>query len=239
MQGRIPVPAGWEKGEGHHGSVHKQGRRRGVPPRHAQYESSDRSGLDEVGRGMGRNRRSVWETSTQGFKGAHFATFPEKLITPCILAGTSEKGCCALCGAPWKRISEKTFVRQRDVSEGKSRRGHAGQKPMDESSSWSNVPRGTISSTTLGWEPSCNCGAEVVPCVVFDPFCGSGTTGVVALRYGRRFLGIELNPVYAVMSEERILADSPLFNGGGPPQPVLEGCNGKLNDGTTGGEPAD
>lgn len=34
-----------------------------------------------------RNKRSVWTVSTQGYKGAHFATFPEKLIEPCILAG--------------------------------------------------------------------------------------------------------------------------------------------------------
>ena len=36
----------------------------------------------------GRNRRSVWNVHTQGFNGAHFATFPPKLIEPCILAST-------------------------------------------------------------------------------------------------------------------------------------------------------
>ena len=36
----------------------------------------------------GRNRRSVWNINTQGFAGAHFATFPPKLIEPCILAAT-------------------------------------------------------------------------------------------------------------------------------------------------------
>ena len=39
-----------------------------------------------------RNRRDVWNVSTQGYKGAHFATFPEKLIEPCILAGSREGG---------------------------------------------------------------------------------------------------------------------------------------------------
>lgn len=39
------------------------------------------------GTGM-RNRRDVWRVSTRGFKGAHFATFPPKLIEPCILAGS-------------------------------------------------------------------------------------------------------------------------------------------------------
>ena len=35
----------------------------------------------------GRNRRSVWTIATQPYSGAHFATFPPKLIEPCILAG--------------------------------------------------------------------------------------------------------------------------------------------------------
>jgi DNA modification methylase len=36
-----------------------------------------------------RNKRTVWTVSTKPFKGAHFATFPQKLITPCILAGST------------------------------------------------------------------------------------------------------------------------------------------------------
>lgn len=47
---------------------------------------------------------------------------------------------------------------------------------------------------------------------VLDPFCGSGTTGVVALRYHRDFVGIELNPVYARLAEKRIGAEAPLLN---------------------------
>lgn len=39
-----------------------------------------------------RNKRDVWEVPTSQFKGAHFATFPEKLIEPCILAGCPEGG---------------------------------------------------------------------------------------------------------------------------------------------------
>jgi len=47
---------------------------------------------------------------------------------------------------------------------------------------------------------------------VLDPFTGSGTTGMVALRAGRRFIGIELNPEYVEMARGRILDDAPLFN---------------------------
>lgn len=38
----------------------------------------------------GRNARSVWEITTHGYPGAHFATFPEALVEPCILAGSAE-----------------------------------------------------------------------------------------------------------------------------------------------------
>ena len=38
------------------------------------------------------NKKSVWEVSAKGFKGAHFATFPEKLIVDCIKAGCRENG---------------------------------------------------------------------------------------------------------------------------------------------------
>jgi len=39
-----------------------------------------------------RNKRSVWEVATKPYKGAHFACFPEDLITPCILAGCPAGG---------------------------------------------------------------------------------------------------------------------------------------------------
>lgn len=48
--------------------------------------------------------------------------------------------------------------------------------------------------------------------IVFDPFMGSGTTAVVAKRFKRRFLGIELNPDYIKMAERRIASE---------PEPLL------------------
>jgi DNA modification methylase len=47
---------------------------------------------------------------------------------------------------------------------------------------------------------------------VLDPFSGAGTSGLVALRNDRRYIGIELNPDYAEMSRRRILNDAPLLN---------------------------
>jgi DNA modification methylase len=48
--------------------------------------------------------------------------------------------------------------------------------------------------------------------LVLDPFAGSGTTGVVALRHNRNFIGCELNPEYAQMARDRICDDMPLLN---------------------------
>jgi len=50
-----------------------------------------------------RNKRSVWTINTVPYKGAHFAVFPPTLPEWCIKAGTSQKGCCPKCGAPWRR----------------------------------------------------------------------------------------------------------------------------------------
>ena len=50
------------------------------------------------------------------------------------------------------------------------------------------------------------------PATVLDPFCGSGTTGVVALRHGRSFVGIELNAEYVALARQRIVSDAPMFN---------------------------
>jgi hypothetical protein len=65
---------------------------------------------------------------------------------------------------------------------------------------------------TLGFSPGCTHDLQAVPGVVLDPFAGSGTTLMVALRLGRRALGIELSPSYCEMARARIVGDAPLFN---------------------------
>lgn len=79
-----------------------------------------------------RNKRDVWTVPVQPTKEAHFATYPEKLVEPCILAGCPEGG------------------------------------------------------------------------TVLDPFFGSGTTGRVALKHGRGYIGIELNPEYVEIEKKRL-----------------------------------
>lgn len=141
-----------------------------------------------------RNVRSVWNIATKPFAEAHFATFPPQLVRQCILAGTSEHGVCAVCGAPWTReVEVKSMVIDR------SERTHGLGRTR---SSGTMVEART--SRTVGWKPPCKHGTDAVPATVLDPFSGSGTTGLVAYNLGRNFVGIELNPEYVAMSERRL-----------------------------------
>lgn len=81
---KIKMPDGWDTGAGAHGRIHRQGREKGQT-RPRQNASFSGAVNDLVER---RNKRSVWTVPTQPFPDAHFATFPEKLIEPCILAGS-------------------------------------------------------------------------------------------------------------------------------------------------------
>jgi DNA modification methylase len=131
------------------------------------------------------------------------------VVEPCVQAGTSERGCCAQCGAPWRRVVERSFLSQPDVSLAKGIRGAGDQKPMY--GNWQGVPRGSTQATTLGWVPTCACAPTPVPCVVLDPFAGAGTVGLVAERLGRDAILIELKPEYAAMAERRIREEAPLL----------------------------
>lgn len=158
-----------------------------------------------------RNRRSVWTITTKPFKGSHFAVMPSDLVKPCIQAGTSEKGCCPECGSPWERVTEKDSVQTFDY-EGKNasqdpqfsqRRMLANMRARRKQGHPHDNP--FPSKKTLGWQPSCSCGTgEPVPCTVLDHFNGAGTTGVVALALGRRYIGVDLSADYLAMAQRRI-----------------------------------
>ena len=60
-------------------------------------------------------------------------------------------------------------------------------------------------SQTLDWRPSCDCDAgESVPCLVLDPFCGSGTTLAVAKELGVNAVGLDLSADYMPLAKARI-----------------------------------
>lgn len=244
-----------------------------------------------VGDPSGRNKRSVWEVTTTPFAEAHFATFPQKLVEPCILAGTSEHGVCAECGKPYERILEKvskrnflkdadkqyrsrstehqitpkdqpnrgsvdtpraesatkydtenstagrlatfrqgermynskyneaetgqqlnafmreqTIVAERDESRIEAEELYPGDPIMQKKYINYIHEHGQLRKTkTIGWRKTCKCETDrIKPAVVLDPFFGAGTTGLVALRSGRNFIGIELNENYIKIAEKRL-----------------------------------
>ena len=140
--------------------------------------------------------KDVWNIATAPFPGAHFATFSPKLVEPCLKAGTSERGCCWKCGAPWVRVIKKTRTPTRPGTN----RDH-----FDDSRRDGGIPlRPETETKTIGWKPSCECGEKPIPCVVLDPFAGASTVGVVAQKFNRRFVGLELKMDYCRMGKKRI-----------------------------------
>lgn len=162
------------------------------------------------------------------FPEAHFATFPEALVKPCILAGTSEKGCCPKCGAPWRRVIEKVGTgRTHKLPSGMATYEGGHSSVHRDGRELEPIYSEVTESQTTGWQPSCECREwripecmsgdgpyetipEPVPCTVLDPFWGSGTTGKVALMNHCRVIGVDIKGDYLDMSLASRLAQNAL-----------------------------
>jgi hypothetical protein len=123
-----------------------------------------------------------------------------------ILASTSEYGCCSSCGNPWLRVIEKVG-KSLPVSERHGRTGHNGQPPQISGNYWT----GPTTKATDDWRPGCNCEAEPGPALILDPFFGSGTTGQVAKKNRRDYLGFELNEAYLDLNPDRVTTQVKMF----------------------------
>jgi len=165
LKSRYKTPDGWDTstGDGGHGSVHREGREKGqvgyVHTARSKQKASFSGAVNAlVAR---RNKRSVWSIVTESYPGAHFATFPRKLVEPCVLAGTSGKGCCPECGAGWVRVVERG-----GGTTGKSWNDHVGDQAKGARTT--SVGAGGLSGVTDGsgqsyyvrtggWRPGCEC----------------------------------------------------------------------------------
>lgn len=181
----------------------------------AKYAGDDRGSRADARRGTEmnsisgstatmKNKRSVWTVATKPFKEAHFATFPQDLIEPCIKAGTSEYGCCSICQAPYVRIVERKRIARSELP-----KNDINYRPNNYEGAYADIngkgDAGFSQTETKGWEKSCKCdGEEIIPGTVLDIFFGAGTTGVVAQKLGRNYLGCELNPEYAQIASVRL-----------------------------------
>jgi DNA modification methylase len=166
--------------------------------------------------GGGRNVRSVWNITVKPFLEAHFAVMPYELAERCLLAGSSEHGNCASCGAPYMRMTERIdqgFDGSKYGERAVQATGGAISGGTERSTLGSSGGKQVGKKVTTGWERSCECESEDIErSLILDPFCGAATVGVAALRNGRRFIGIELNPEYAEISRKRMHEDAPLLN---------------------------
>ncbi len=129
-----------------------------------------------VGSARGKNPGDVWTIPTAADRSGHQATFPEALIERPILATCPER-ICVQCDAAWTRPT-------RIVS-----------KPTNE---------GMRHTREVGELHRCDCFAPSRPGLVLDPFMGTGTTAVACERLGRDWLGIELNPAFAALADDRL-----------------------------------
>ena len=152
-----------------------------------------------------RNKRSVWTVNPDSSGDReHYATYPLELISVPMNAGTSEHGVCAECYAPYKRMIEPTEEYAKHLGKGyHDHENDAVQGNMQKKRE--GVKKVNSSYKHLGWERTCKCPTdEIVPAVVFDPFMGSGTSGLVAAKGRRNYIGTEISPVYANMAQRRI-----------------------------------
>ena len=151
--------------------------------------------LDAIRQPM-KNPGDVWTLSTQPFKRAHFATFPEKLVKPMIKAGCPQ-WICKKCGKVRERIIKHPPVE-------KSIGATSGQYWKVRNFKGDNTVR--YRGEFIGWT-DCNCQVGFEPGIVLDPFSGAGTTCLVAKKLGRNYIGIEKNPDYVKMAQARIKKD--------------------------------
>lgn len=138
------------------------------------------------GKGL-RNTRAVWDITSQGLHEDHYAPFSETLVEIPISAGCPEF-VCKICDKPRKLVVKKEYLVAHE------KHGAKYQKLVNLT--WGPIVAG-CNIADISYD-NCDCVAEDKwrPGIVLDPFMGSGTTGVVAIKQDKKFIGIELNEKY-------------------------------------------
>jgi len=135
---------------------------------------------------------------------SHFAIFPEELIETPIKAGCPEF-ICIKCGKPKKVVYKENRINTRpglNTGTKKSGTKEDPNKPL-HNSDLSKYRQQIIREKTLH-KPTCNCNTEFTSGIILDPFFGAGTTGLVALKQNKKFIGIEINPEYVKIAQKRL-----------------------------------
>jgi len=150
----------------------------------------------------GRNKRTVWTINPKPYKEAHFAVYPEELCETPIKAGCP-KFVCVNCGSP--KILDYELDKEDKGFEGRPDNNNYEEKStMNNPSLWKKGTVWAKEKVFKGYKPTCECNAGFTGGIVLDPFFGSGTTGLVALKQNKKFIGIELNQEYIEIANKRL-----------------------------------
>jgi len=150
---------------------------------------------------FGRNKRCVWDITTQPFKEAHFATYPEELCETPIKAGCPEF-VCNKCGFAREKIIES--LSDKDYSNDSNYKRHI---PIEYGMAHLSRNSEKMETAPKEFKGLSDCGCKdnkFEGGIVLDPFFGAGTTGLVALKQNKKFIGIELNPKYIEIAKKRL-----------------------------------
>ncbi len=161
--------------------------------------------------GSGKNPGDIWSIPTQSFKGAHFATFPEKLIIRPILSSCPAE-VCKQCGKARVRITKKDNPDHIGKTRSEYKTGqNANRLALLRQAARERGEEFVNKTMTIGWT-DCGCNAGWRPGIILDLFAGSGTTLAVAKRLGRRFIGYEIVKSYIPLIRKRLAKEDTMFN---------------------------
>jgi site-specific DNA-methyltransferase (adenine-specific) len=160
-----------------------------------------------------RQRRTVWSVTTKPTSWGHTSSTPEQLVEIMVKAGSSEDGCCPACGTPWVRKVKLGMEEAPSRQQAKDRSHHLGKGDDYHDfagQSWAEW-RAIHPDVDLGFTQCCSCAADdPMPCLVLDPFGGTGTTAIMAAKRRqpalrrRHYVTIDTNPSYVEIIEERL-----------------------------------
>jgi len=159
---------------------------------------SDEEILNQASKG--RNKRTVWTINPKPFKEAHFAVYPEELCETPIKAGCPEFK-CSKCGNP------KILFQERENEMPKLKADSNRNNPQGLYKKIGGQYQNELNKNPIinkGYKQTCECNVEFISGIVLDPFFGSGTTGLVALKQNKKFIGIELNKEYIKIANKRL-----------------------------------
>lgn len=156
----------------------------------------DLNGAVEQFKHEATNPGNVLDVPTAPYRGAHYATFPPKLIAPLIRASVPRR-CCPECGMAWAPVVERSASYDELAKSRVNDETYIGGTLEGGKTFTSKTPSVMPETKVHSYRPTCECGIEEhEPGIVLDIFGGSGTTGMVAKQLMRRWVVMDISKPY-------------------------------------------